>query len=198
MPGRTKVQKTPQPQEDPAAAGDASSPNAGPADGSGVIQNLRVSAMGDSVMLGASAPLERRIGQVGVVETIDAEIGLQVQDAIAILRQRQAAGQLGDVVVVHVGNNGPLSAEEFDEIMSILAGAREVVFVNVKVPRRWEDPNNGVLAEGVGRYPNAVLADWYGFSQERPQLFWDDGMHLRPEGGQAYAGLILRTIQAGY
>ncbi len=179
-----------QPRDDSEVAGAA-------ADVSGVSRDLRVSAVGDSVMLGASAPLERRIGKIGVVETIDAELGLQVQDAIGILRQRRAAGQIGDVVVVQIGNNGPLRSGDFDEIMRILSGSREVVFVNVKVPRRWEGPNNKVLAEGVGRYPNAVLVDWYGFSRERPQLFWDDGMHLRPEGAQAYTGLILRTIKAG-
>ena len=184
-----KDSNSPQPQEGSSAA-------ASPADGSGVIQGLRVSAIGDSVMLGASAPLQSRIGEVGAVETIDAELGLQVQDAIAILSQRQAAGQLGNAVVVHVGNNGPLSAEEFDEIMTILSGSREVVFVNIKVPRNWEGPNNEVLAEGVKRYPNATLVDWHGFSQERPQLFWDDGMHLRPEGAQAYTSLILQTIRA--
>lgn len=188
----------PSQQQDDSVAGAASSPDAAsPADGSGVIQNPSVSAIGDSVMLGASANLEQKIGSVGVVETIDAEIGFQVQDVISILGQRQAAGQLGNVVVVHVGNNGPVSAEEFDEIMNILSGSRKVVFVNVKVPRRWEGPNNEVLAEGVGRYPNAVLVDWHGFSQERPQLFWDDGMHLRPEGAQAYTSLILQAIKTG-
>ncbi len=160
-------------------------------------QNLRVSAIGDSVMLGAADSLERRIGEIGTVQTLDAEIGLQVQDAIGILSQRQAAGQLGHTVVVDVGNNGPLSANEFDQIMRILSGAREVVFVNVKVPRRWEGPNNQVLAEGVERYPNAVLVDWYDFSSERPQFFWDDGMHLRPEGAQAYTRLILQAIRNG-
>ncbi len=160
-------------------------------------QNLNVSAVGDSVMLGASGLLERRIGKVGTVETLDAELGFQVADTIGILEQRRAAGQLGDVVVVQVGNNGPLRAGDFDEIMSLLSGARKVVFVSVKVPRRWEGPNNKVLAKGVERYPNAVLADWYGASYDRPQLFWDDGMHLRPEGAQVYTRLILRTIEDG-
>lgn len=191
--------KDPKRQEDSAVAGAEAAPAAGaPSEPSGVAaQDLRVSAIGDSVMLGASAPLERRIGKIGTVQTLDAELGFQVSDVVGILRQRQVAGQLGEVVVVHVGNNGPLRTGDFDEIMRTLSGARKVVFVNVKVPRRWEGPNNEVLSEGVERYPNAILVDWYGFSHERPQLFWDDGMHLRPEGAQAYTGLILRTIRAG-
>ncbi len=163
----------------------------------GAAQDLRVSVVGDSVMLGTMGSLERRIGKLGTVQSLDAELGLQVQDAIQILRQRSAAGQLGEVVVVHVGNNGPIRDREFDEIMSILSGAREVVFVNVKVPRFWERPNNEVLAEGVERHSNAVLADWYSVGLANPQLFWDDGMHLRPEGAQAYTGLILRHLKTG-
>ena len=46
-----------------------------------------------------------------------ASVGLQVSAAIDILRWRRAAGQLGDVVVVHLGNNGTFTAEQFDEMM---------------------------------------------------------------------------------
>ena len=31
----------------------------------------------------------------------------------------------------------------------VLADVHRVVFVNVKVPRPWEQPNNAVLADGV-------------------------------------------------
>lgn len=190
------VRKTREPREGVAAAGADAGTNPASSPGS-FAQDLRVSAIGDSVMLGASETFERGIGRVGTVQTLDAEIGFQASDVIGILRQRQAAGQLGEVVVVHVGNNGPLREQEFDEIMDILSDARKVVFVNVKVPRPWEALNNAVLAEGVERYPNAVLADWYGLGYGSPQLFWADGMHLRPEGGQAYTRLILQAIKAG-
>ena len=99
------------------------------------------------------------------------------------------AGQLGDVVVVHIGNNSPFSPSQFDEMMELMAGVSRVVFVNLKVPRGWEGPNNAVLAEGVTRYPSAVLADWYSASVDHPEFFLD-GVHLRPEGVQAYAQLM--------
>ena len=40
---------------------------------------------------------------------------------------------------------------------------------------------------------NAVLVDWHAYASEHPEFFWDDEIHLRPEGAQAYAQLI-----AGY
>ena len=146
-----------------------------------------VSAIGDSVMLGAVRGLQKDIPGLTVV---DAEVGLQVYAAIDTLRYRRATGQLGEVVVVHLGNNGTFTREQFDEIMQTLSGVDRVVFVNVKVPRTWEEPNNKVIAEGVQRYPNAVLADWHSASADRPDLFYSDGYHLRPEGQRIYADLV--------
>jgi peptidoglycan/LPS O-acetylase OafA/YrhL len=146
-----------------------------------------VSAIGDSVMLGAVGGLQKDIHGLTVV---DAEVGLQVYAATDTLRYRRSLGQLGDVVIVHLGNNGTFTKGQFDKIMRILSGVDRVVFVNVAVPRAWEDPNNEVIAEGVERYPNAVLVDWHSASADRPEIFYKDGYHLRPGGQRLYADLI--------
>jgi peptidoglycan/LPS O-acetylase OafA/YrhL len=146
-----------------------------------------VSAIGDSVMLGAVGGLQKDIHGLTVV---DAEVGLQVYAATDTLRYRRSLGQLGDVVIVHLGNNGTFTKGQFDEIMRILSGVDRVVFVNVAVPRAWEDPNNEVIAEGVERYPNAVLVDWHSASADRSEIFYRDGYHLRPGGQRLYAALI--------
>jgi hypothetical protein len=67
--------------------------------------------------------------------------------------------------------------------------------VNVNVPRPWALPNNEVLAEGVQRYPNAVLVDWYSASVDHPEYFVEDGVHLQVEGQQVYADLISDRIR---
>ncbi len=72
-----------------------------------------VSAIGDSVMLGAVRRLQKDMDGLTFV---DAEVGMQVYTAIDILQARSASGQLGEVVVVHLGNNGTFSEEQFDEI----------------------------------------------------------------------------------
>ena len=146
---------------------------------------LRVTAVGDSVMLAAAGDLALAISGI----EIDAEVGRPVSAAIDVLRALYNAGQLGDVVVVHIGNNSPFTPSQFDEMMELMTGVSRVVFVNLKVPKGWEGPNNAVLAEGVTRYPSAVLADWYSASVDHPEFFLD-GVHLRPEGVQAYAQLI--------
>jgi len=143
------------------------------------------------VMLAAASDLAAAISDIEV----DAEVGREVSAAIHILRARHATGQLGEVVVVHIGNNSPFSPGQFDQMMEALADVRRVLFVNLKVPRDWEGPNNAVLSEGVRRYPNTVLVDWHAASVDRSQFF-QDGVHLRPEGAQAYAQLIVASVGA--
>jgi len=163
----------------PAASAPASLP-AGP-----------VTAIGDSVMLDVVPQLQRDIPGIQV----NAAVGRQVSAAIGILQAYHATDQLGTVVIIDLGNNGTFTAKQFDQIMQVLSGVPRVVFVNVKVPRAWQDANNTVLADGVKRYPNAVLVDWYTASADRPDLFWRDGYHLRPQGAQVYADLVAASAQ---
>jgi hypothetical protein len=152
-----------------------------------------VTAVGDSVMIGAAGELNRALDN----PAFGADVGLQPAGAIEILQKRQAASRLGEAVVVHTGNNGSFTAEQFDEMMRVLAHVPRVVFVNVKVPRPWEQRNNDVIAEGVRRYPeNAVLADWHAASADRPELFVEDGIHLQSEGQRIYAGLIAAHLKS--
>ena len=120
---------------------------------------------------------------------------MQVTEAIQILESRLEAGGLGDFVVVDIGNNGPITSKEFDQVMSIAGSDRQVIFLTVRVPRVWEATNNQVLIDGVSRYSNASLIDWYGLTVDHPELFWDDGIHLRPAGATMYSQLIAAQIQ---
>jgi hypothetical protein len=150
-----------------------------------------VSAIGDSVMLGA---VETLLQEVPDLALIDARGSRQASAAIDILRQRRDAGQLGDEVIVHIGNNGPFTAEQFDEMMQTLADIRKVLVVNVTGPPLLKAQNNTVLADGVQRYPNAVLVDWSSASANNPEFFAEDGLHLSLQGIQAYADLIAASL----
>lgn len=152
----------------------------------------RVTAMGDSVMLGTVNALTAAIEGISV----DAAVSRQVSTGIQMLRGWRDTGVLGDVVIVHLGTNGYFSSGQFDQMMQVLADVRLVVFVNLKVPREWETSNNSVIAGGVSRYPNTSLVDWHSAAARRPDLFWDDGIHVRPEGARLYASLIASVLAA--
>ena len=150
-----------------------------------------VTAIGDSVMLFAGKELHQALPNL----EIDAEIGLKIPGAIEIVKARRAAGRLGRIVVIHIGNNSGIGRKELAQIMELLSDRELVVLVNLKVPRRWEAPNNTIIADAAARYPNAVLVDWHGASANRPGLFRDDGVHVHPEGAHLYAQLIAAKIK---
>jgi peptidoglycan/LPS O-acetylase OafA/YrhL len=146
--------------------------------------------IGDSVMLGAQSALEARMP--GFVT--NAAVSRHFGEAVDIARGYRDAGQLGNAVVVHMGTNGLVTADEFDAMMDSFRTVKRVVIVNLKVPRNWEGQDNDVLRDGVARWPNAVLLDWNAAGNANPGWFWDDGFHLQPNGAAAYAGLIADAI----
>ncbi|MCY3883072.1 MAG: acyltransferase family protein [Chloroflexi bacterium] len=156
-------------------------------DGSGVL----VTAIGDSVMLGAAHELAAQVPGID----LDAAVGRQVSQAIRLLEERKANGQLGDIVLLHLGNNGKFSAKQFDRIMEVVGPERRVVFLTLKVDRSWEGANNEVLREGAERHQQAFLVDWRGALEKHPEVLWNDGTHLRPERASFYVALLSRYLR---
>jgi hypothetical protein len=155
----------------------------------------RVTAIGDSVMLDYQIPLETDIPGVDV----DAAVSRQWETGESILAGLKSEGQLGAEVIVALGSNGPISATDFDDMMSTLQGASRIVFVNIHVDRPWQDPNNAVLAQGAARYPRVVIADWAALADKNPQWFGSDGTHLAIDGpgADALAALIAMALLHG-
>lgn len=162
-----------------------------PAPGPGFVAG-HVTAVGDSVMLDYQTALQQDVPGIDV----QAAVSRQWTTGQALLQQLQAAGQLGAVVVVGLGTNGPITATDFDSMMSVLSGASRVVFVNVYVDRTWQDPNNAVLAAGVARYHNAVLADWYSLASQHTTWLYSTQTHLpiNGPGAQALAALVAGKV----
>jgi peptidoglycan/LPS O-acetylase OafA/YrhL len=165
----------------------------GPDDRRGAAPRGQVTAIGDSVMLGAVDALQHYIPGLNI---IDARGSRQIPEATRVLEHLRASGKLGRVVIFHIGDNGAVTDEEFDDVMKVLSNTRTVLVVNTTVPDGYHYvPNNKVLADGVARYPDrAVLVDWYSRSEGHPEYFYD-GLHLTPSGARAYAGLIAATYR---
>ena len=153
---------------------------------------MRVTAIGDSVMLGAARELADSVPGID----LDAELGRQVWQAIRMLEDRKENGLLGEIVLLHLGNNGAFSKIEFDRIMEVVGEERRVVFLTLKVERSWEEGNNEVISEGVRQYPQALLVDWREAIGGRPELLWTDGTHLRPEGATFYVKLLAPYLRS--
>jgi peptidoglycan/LPS O-acetylase OafA/YrhL len=153
------------------------------------IPNARVTAIGDSVMLGAQTSLRRFLGDR---LQMDANVSRHFTEGLDVVRRLHGAGQLGDVVVIHLGTNGAIPNDQLDEMLRLLSGVKRVVVVNTKVDRPWEQPDNEAIAAAVPRFPNVVLLDWYSSASQHPEFLVQDGVHLSA-AGQAYYSLTLAS-----
>ena len=79
--------------------------------------------------------------------------------------------------------------------MRILGNKRKVFFVNCKVERPWQGPVNVFLKEQVGKYPNAILIDWYQISAKKSDYFAKDGVHPSKTGAQVYRQMIQQKLE---
>ena len=151
----------------------------------GLDPRPRATAFGDSVLLGASRGLE----EVFRVE-VNARVAEQATELGEAVAGRVQSGQLEDLVILHVGNNGIITEAQLRGILGDLSATPKVVLVNVRVPRSWMTPNNALFERVVGDFPNVALADWAAASAEHRDYMVKDGVHLSGKGARAYTALI--------
>jgi len=148
-----------------------------------------ITVLGDSVLLGASDHLAKKIEGL----EIDAAIGRQGKDGLNRLHELKNRNELADIVVIHLGTNGYLYENQVREVMALLSDVRQVVFINVKAPRRWEKSNNELLKKLSGEFPNVKLIDWRAIGQSHKEYFGKDHIHLTKKGVRAMTAEILRV-----
>ena len=150
----------------------------------------QVTAIGDSVMLGAKGALEAKIPGIHV----NAAVSRQFGNGIDIIRELKAAGQLAPVVVIGLGTNGTITDGHMAALQQLLADRQRVIFLNLKVPRSWEAGDNAVIQNWVPKFGNAVLINWNGEGSLHPEYFYEDHIHLNTAGRTRYADLIAAQI----
>jgi peptidoglycan/LPS O-acetylase OafA/YrhL len=151
-----------------------------------------VLAIGDSVMLGARDALNAQFeGSI----VVDAIVARPFDDGVWAARYHRDEGVLPDVVIVHLGNNGHFTGEQFDALMDVLRDVPRVVFVTTKVNQRWQDEVNSTIVAGASRWPNVRVADWRGISQDHPEYFYEDLTHLTGTGASVYAQFLAAQVR---
>lgn len=149
-----------------------------------------VTVIGDSVMVGAEPALKKLLP--GIV--VNAQVGRQLNQVSNVVAQLRAQGDLGQRVVIELGTNGPFTADQLTDLLSSLGQVEQIVLVNTRVPRPWEEAVNQTLLQVAATYPHTTLVNWYSASSGHNAYFYSDGVHLNPTGIQAYASLIAKAI----
>jgi hypothetical protein len=159
--------------------------------GAGLVPG-RVTAIGDSVMIDIEPFLQADVRGI----RFDAFVGQQWYQGIADAERLRAEGQLGAIVVIELGTNGPITTQLFDQMMRQLRGASRVVFVTNYVPDYWQDPNNAILEAGASEYADVAVANWEPIAAAHPGWFCADHVHLAcgGVGPEAMAAVVAKCI----
>ncbi len=145
--------------------------------------------VGDSVILGIRNELESK-EHIGL---INARVGRQAGELLEVIKKDKAKMQ-GMKTVINLGNNNKLADTEVAEIFFELKDQPLVVVVNTAVPRTWRDENNQLIQREAMNYANIKIVDWALKSENHPEYFAPDGVHLIPAGISAYVAEIVNYL----
>jgi lysophospholipase L1-like esterase len=163
-----------------------------------LIEDVTVTAIGDSVMQGAAIALNK-VGKTclgGDSITINAKVSRSFGQACQIVTNYKDENRLGDIVVIHLGtNNSYISKKEFTRLTNMLSECSLILFVTAKSDKISAcNKVNAELTQYVRETPNARLFDWRGVTEEHPEFFHTDKTHLKPNGARFYASSIFKEI----
>lgn len=153
-------------------------------------KSMQITAIGDSVLADASSTLQEIFPNMYV----DAKVGRQVREVIPVIQSLAQSGKLADTVLISEGTNGPFNEQEMEQIMTLL-GKRKVYWINVHVPtRRWQDQVNADLNTAAKKYSNLKIIDWYNYSKDHADWFYDDNVHPDQNGLKYYGPYVAKQI----
>ncbi|HEY4280976.1 MAG TPA: acyltransferase family protein [Conexibacter sp.] len=146
--------------------------------------------VGASVMLAAIHELQTRLHA-----SVDAAVSRQPGTILDRLEDYRNAGRLPPVVVVQIGENGPLYYADVQRLKAVLRGVPRVVLMTVRAPTvNWIDDVNAKLVDLAKGWPQARIADWHAASSNPDLTF--DGAHPDPAGAKVYESVVARAIRA--
>ncbi|RMC25149.1 MULTISPECIES: acyltransferase family protein [unclassified Lactobacillus] len=156
-----------------------------------LAQKIELTAVGDSVMAGSSNNLTRLMPKA----VIDAAVSRQANVALDLLNHYKAQNALEDNVLIGLGTNGSFPISDLDQLMKLVGSNRHVFWINTHVPDKpWQNQVNQLLIEAAKRYHNLTIIDWYNYSKNHPNWFYDDNTHPTPIGSKYYSAFIVKTI----
>ncbi|KGA20026.1 hypothetical protein GM50_3155 [freshwater metagenome] len=145
---------------------------------------------GDSVILGIRSALS----ELQPIIVVNARVGRQAPELLEEMR-KDVEKAAGATIVMNLGNNDLLNRETVREIFTLAQESPRVVVVNTAVPRPYRDSNNQLVNEVAQEFSNVKVVDWNSISQDHPEYFAPDGVHLVPTGVSAYVLAIDEALK---
>ncbi|RPK27712.1 SGNH/GDSL hydrolase family protein [Paenibacillus xylanexedens] len=151
-----------------------------------------VTVIGDSVLVGIEPYLKGKLPKV----IVEGKVGRQMSQAKKLTDELREQGKLGEHIIIELGTNGPFSKDQLRSLLTSLSDAKQVLVVTTRVPKGWQDTVNSNIEEVVPEFKNAKVVDWYAASEGKDEFFYQDGVHLKPDGSRFYASLIIKGLKS--
>lgn len=177
-------------QETPSTAQNTNHPEAQKPVPLDIESGKGITAIGDSVILDAKPFLAKMLPGIAV----DGKVGRQMRQAQDVIEQLKAQGKLGDRIIIELGTNGAFSKKQLRALLHSLSDAKQILLVNTRVPRSWQDTVNATIAEVSNEFNNTAIVDWYSASEGKGEYFYRDGVHLNREGAEYYASILAKAV----
>lgn len=142
-------------------------------------------------MIGAADKLAARLGPRF---SMSAEVGRQASEFIAIAQRLKREGHSPEVMIIQMGNNGPLYGDEMEALRKATSEVGELFLIGDHAPVSWIEESNHALAEADRDWPHTTLIDWKSVADAHENLLWD-GIHLTPAGAGVYARLVSAAVR---
>lgn len=156
-----------------------------------MVTNLPIVCIGDSVMLGAINELYN----VFPNSYIDAKVSRTDYEANGILVNLKNNNMLGNPIIINLGTNGQCGKVCRDSMLNTIEN-RHIYWINVSNDN--EVHVNDDLANYASIHENVSIIDWNSYSNGHLEYFMADGIHLSPEGRNAYTKLIYDSLYQDY
>ena len=124
---------------------------------------------------------------------LDSYVGRQPFQALSVLQDYLKQNVVGNIVVLNSFSNMPATDDQMEDLIKA-CGDRHVYLINVRIPAVEQEQINQTLSKFAKKYNNVKLINWYSYSQGHDDWFYDDGIHLTPEGQPEYANMIAHAI----
>lgn len=153
--------------------------------------DYHISIIGDSVMVNVEPYIKNQFPNTDV----NASIGRQLHESTALIKSMKQNDTLGDIVIIALGSNGAFTSEQLSDVIASIGTERQIILINTRVPRNWENIVNERLEEAAENDSSIRLIDWYSVSSGHDEYFANDGIHLTKTGAKAYADMIAAEIR---
>jgi lysophospholipase L1-like esterase len=120
-------------------------------------------------------------------------------EALALIRQRKAAGTLPHMVVIALGADGSITHDDIGEALGQLCCMRLLVLVTPRELGGGSGADAAVVRDEVHRHRGrTLLLDWVSDSAGHGAWFQPDGLHLTTAGAIAFTDLLRRALPDAY